>query len=79
MKLFGTILILLALAPLGRAQSPDPALMTHILSIRAIDNHSHPPSVVGAGEHNDDYDALPCDPLEPTEPNTMTRPKIPNI
>ena len=38
-----------------------------IRNIRAIDNHSHPPRVVGAGERDDEFDALPCDPLEPTD------------
>lgn len=77
MKWIGVVFILLGAASLGRAQSPDPALMTQILKIRAIDNHSHPPRVVGAGESDDEYDALPCDPLEPTAPNTMTRPENP--
>ena len=77
MKITGAIFILLAVAAVGRAQSPDPALMTQILKIRAIDNHSHPPRVVGAGERDDEFDALPCDPLEPTAPNTMTRPENP--
>jgi predicted TIM-barrel fold metal-dependent hydrolase len=69
--------ILLASATLARAQSADPALMAEIRKIRAIDNHSHPPKVVAAGERDDEFDALPCDPLEPTEPNTMTRPENP--
>lgn len=77
MKITGAIFILLAVAAVGRAQSPDPALMTQILKIRAIDNHSHPPRVVNAGERDDEFDALPCDPLEPTVPNTMTRPENP--
>jgi uncharacterized protein len=77
MKWIGAIFILLTVAPVGRAQSPDPSLLAQILKIRAIDNHSHPPRVVGAGETDDEYDALPCDPLEPTAPNTMTRPENP--
>jgi uncharacterized protein len=77
MKFAGAIFILLAAASLGQAQAADPALMTQILKIRAIDNHSHPPRVVGAGERDDEFDALPCDPLEPTAPNTMTRPENP--
>ena len=77
MKFSGAIFLLLAVASFGRAQSPDPALMTQILKIRAIDNHSHPPRVVDAGERDDEFDALPCDPLEPTAPNTMTRPENP--
>ncbi len=59
------------------AQSPDPTIMAEIRKIRAIDNHSHPPRVVGDGERDDEFDALPCDPLEATESNTMTRPENP--
>ena len=77
MKRSVAILILLAIAPLAQGQAPDPALMAEIHKIRAIDNHSHPPRVVGAGERDDEFDALPCDPLEPTVPNTMTRPENP--
>ncbi len=77
MKFSGMILILLAAATLARAQAPDRALMVEIQKIRAIDNHSHPPRVTGAGERDDEFDALPCDPLEPTAPNTMTRPMNP--
>jgi uncharacterized protein len=51
--------------------------MEEIHKIRAIDNHSHPPRLVGPGERDDEFDALPCDPLEPTQPNTMTRPENP--
>src|SRR6202521_1152218 len=69
--------VLLATAALARAQAPDPALMSEIRKIRAIDNHSHPPRVVADGEHDDEFVALPCDPLEPTAPNTMTRPANP--
>ena len=69
--------ILLAAAIVARAQAPDAALMAQIRKIRAIDNHSHPPRVVADGERDDEFDALPCDPLEPTAPNTMTRPENP--
>jgi uncharacterized protein len=67
----------LALASAIRAQAPDPALMSEIRKIRAIDNHSHPPRVTADGEMDDEYDALPCDPLEPTAPNLMTRSENP--
>jgi uncharacterized protein len=77
MKWMGAFFFLLAAASPAPAQSPDAALMTHILKIRAIDNHSHPPRVAGPGETDDEYDALPCDPLEPAAPNTMTRPENP--
>jgi predicted TIM-barrel fold metal-dependent hydrolase len=71
------IAILLALATLARAQSPDPAIMAEIHKIRAIDNHSHPPRVVAEGERDDEFDALPCDPLEPTAANATMRPENP--
>jgi predicted TIM-barrel fold metal-dependent hydrolase len=77
MKFSMAIAILMASAALARAQSPDPAIMAEIRKIRAIDNHSHPPRVVADGERDDEFDALPCDPLEPTAPNTMTRPENP--
>jgi uncharacterized protein len=76
-KYFAAIAVLLLAAASAPAQSADPALMAAIQKIRAIDNHSHPPRVTGPGERDDEYDALPCDPLEPTEPNTMTRPDNP--
>ena len=69
--------ISLLLAAVACAQAPDPAIMQEIRKIRAIDNHSHPPRVVAEGERDDEFDALPCDPLEPTDPNTMTRPENP--
>src|SRR5262249_17648805 len=61
------------------AQRPDPALLTAIRGIRAIDNHSHPPAVVAAGQHDPEFDALPCDPLEPTEPALSSRPDNPRF
>ena len=45
--------------------------------MRAIDNHSHPPALVAAGQKDDEFDALPCDPLEPTNPTITTRPENP--
>ena len=77
MKFSVGVAILLATAALAQAQAPDPALMAQIRKIRAIDNHSHPPRVVADGERDDEFDALPCDPLEPTAPNAMTRPENP--
>jgi hypothetical protein len=67
----------LLLAGSLRAQTPDPQLLAEIKKIKAIDNHSHPPKVVAPGEKDDDYDALPCDPLEPSDPTTVSRPENP--
>ena len=70
-------LVPMFLAIMLRAQSADPQLLAEINKIKAIDNHSHPPKVVAAGEKDDDFDALPCDPLEPSDPTTVSRPENP--
>jgi len=67
-------LIVLAIA---RAQTPDPQLLAEINQIKAIDNHSHPPKLTEPNEKDDDFDALPCDPLEPSVPTTVSRPENP--
>ena len=66
-------------AVVGSAQTGnvDPRLLSEIRQIRAIDNHSHPPKLVSAGEKDDEFDALPCDPLEPTAAGLTTRPTNP--
>ena len=71
----------LAASQRALAQTPkiDPALMAEIRRIRAIDNHSHPPKLVSQGEKDDEFDALPCDPLEPTAPSLTTRPENPQF
>src|SRR5215469_12458990 len=61
----------------ARGQTPDPELLAAINGIKAIDNHSHPPKLVAPGEKDDDFDALPCDPLEPSMPTTVSRPENP--
>jgi uncharacterized protein len=71
------IATLLIFAPAAAAQSPDPQLLAEIQKIRAIDNHSHPPRVVAPNETDDEFDALPCDPLEPSDPPTTNRPDNP--
>ncbi len=70
---------LLALAAPAAAQTPgaDPALMAEIRRVRAVDDHAHPPRLVAPGERDDEFDALPCDPLEPTPAGLMTRPDNP--
>ncbi len=59
--------------------SLDPQIMAEVNQIRAVDNHTHVPKVVGTGEKDDDFDALPCDPLEPTEAPLMARPENPKF
>jgi uncharacterized protein len=73
------IATILIFTPGARCQSPDPQLLAEIQKIRAIDNHSHPPRVVAANETDDEFDALPCDPLEPSDPPTANRPENPQF
>jgi predicted TIM-barrel fold metal-dependent hydrolase len=68
-----------AITSAAPAQTADPPLMAEIRKIQAIDNHSHPPRLVAPGERDDEFDALPCDPLEPTMSPTTARPENPQI
>lgn len=77
MKTATIIFLMLLASRILRAQTDDPQLLTEINKIKAIDNHSHTPKLVGPGEKDDDFDALPCDPLEPGDPTTVTRPENP--
>ncbi|MGB8768110.1 MAG: hypothetical protein WCC92_00730, partial [Candidatus Korobacteraceae bacterium] len=52
---------------------PDASLLDEINHIKAIDNHSHPPALDNAGQPDDDFDALPCYPLEATADGLMFR------
>lgn len=70
-------LCLAGICHVAHAQNADPQLLAEIQKIKAIDNHSHPPKVVSAGEKDDDFDALPCDPLEPSAPTMTSRPENP--
>jgi len=71
------VLLGVAAASLTGAQQPDRALLSAIRAIRAVDNHAHPPALTSRGEKDDEFDALPCDPLEPTNPALTTRPDNP--
>jgi hypothetical protein len=59
--------------------SPDPQILAEVNRIPAVDNHTHVMKVVGAGEKDDDFDALPCDPLEPSEIPFMALPENPKF
>lgn len=65
--------------PLWGQISPDPQIQAEVDKTKAVDNHTHIPKVVSTGEKDDDYDALPCDPLEPTDAAAMTRPDNPKF
>jgi predicted TIM-barrel fold metal-dependent hydrolase len=66
-------LISVPLIAQNAAPAVDPALLTEIRPLKIIDNHAHPPALVNPGEKDDDFDALPCDPLEPTDPPATLR------
>jgi predicted TIM-barrel fold metal-dependent hydrolase len=72
-SIFFLSLALPLLAQTAPTNMPDPGLMNEINQLKAIDNHAHPPAFVREGEKDEDYDALPCDPLEPTAAGLMWR------
>jgi predicted TIM-barrel fold metal-dependent hydrolase len=74
-RLLGFSLLLVSVPLIAQEGSPaiDPALLTEIRQIKIIDNHAHPPALVNPGEKDDEFDALPCDPLEPTDPPATLR------
>jgi len=70
------ISLFLAGGPLIAQHNPpgaDPTLPSEIGQMKLIDNHAHPPALVNFGEKDDDFDALPCDPLEHTDPPATLR------
>jgi hypothetical protein len=78
MKTLICVFVLALTSPLfaqtNQQLTPDASLMSEINQIKAIDNHSHPPALDGPhGEKDTDFDALPCDPLEPTDSGLMFR------
>src|SRR5262249_19132978 len=48
----------------GAQTKADPQLVAEIAKIKAIDNHTHVVRVVGPGETDHEYDALPFDLLQ---------------
>jgi len=78
MRRLTLLFLVFFLASVAHAQSqPDSSLLADIQKIHAIDNHTHVMKVVAAGEQDTEFDALPCDPLEPSGAPTMTRPDNP--
>jgi len=69
----------LLLSSAVRAQTPDSGLLAEAMRIKAIDNHSHPPKLVALAEKDDDFDALPCDPISQMDPPFQTRPENPQL
>ena len=61
----------------GRTLSPD--IASDIARIRAFDDHAHPVRVVGPGEQDREFDALPVDNMEPASDPVYLRPGAPGI
>ena len=59
--------------------APDPSLLSEINKIKAVDNHTHVSKVVSPGEKDEDFDALPCDAIEPGADTLMARPENPQF
>lgn len=78
-RMLESFIMIVGLAASGAGQVPDRVLFAGIQSIRAIDNHSHPPALTAAGVRDNEFDALPCDPLEPTDPALSSRPDNPRF
>jgi hypothetical protein len=71
---------LLVFSPALHGQATaDPGVLAEALRIKAIDNHSHPPKLVVPGERDDDFDALPCDPISQMDAPFQTRPENPQF
>ncbi|HXE31504.1 MAG TPA: amidohydrolase family protein [Terriglobales bacterium] len=73
-------LVLAVFLPAARAQVPagvDPGIWDAVRSIRAIDDHAHPPALPVNGVADTNYDALPCPPGDPTQPTLVSRPDNP--
>ncbi len=78
MRKLGLILLACSAARTGFSQSvPDTNLLAVINQIKAVDNHTHVEKVVDSGAKDDDYDALPCDLLQPSPDAAMGRPDNP--
>ena len=72
------VALVLPATQIATQRAPDASLMDEINRIKAVDNHTHVPRVVGPGEKDDDYDALPCSGyLEPSPDPVMARPENP--
>lgn len=68
-----------SLSPLVAQTAPDPSLLAEINQIKAVDNHTHVGKVVGAGEVDRDFDALPCDVIEGSADTLAARAENPQF
>jgi len=76
---FWVLLAIPALLLSGCDRYRPPDIAAEIARIRAIDNHAHPVRVVGPGEQDREFDALPVDNMEPASDPVYLRPGAPGI
>ena len=69
----------LTVAEVRSQVTADPDLLAEIDQIKAVDNHTHVSKVVGAGESDRDFDALPCDVIEGGADTLAARPDYPQF
>jgi predicted TIM-barrel fold metal-dependent hydrolase len=69
----------LAVAEVCGQVMADPSLSAEIDKIKAVDNHTHVSKVVGPGEFDRDFDALPCDVIEGGADPLAARPENPQF
>ncbi|MGH9524998.1 MAG: amidohydrolase family protein [Terriglobales bacterium] len=72
------VLLICAIAAAGQ-NVPDPALLAAIDKIPAIDNHTHVMKVTVPGARDTEFDALPCETLQPSDTQFFLRPENPAI
>lgn len=54
----------------------DSAIAAEVTKVRAVDDHTHVPRLLAAGEKDEEYDALPCGGyLEPMSDPLLARPE----
>ena len=76
--------VLIAVVAAGCGRPPatsliDAAIAAEIAGIRAIDHHAHPVRVLGPGEQDREFDALPVDNMEPSSDPLFLRPGAPGV
>jgi len=80
MKMVLSFWLLLNFIALSTGQtSADPQILAEVNKIKAVDNHTHVQKVVAANERDEEFDALPCDPLEASDVPSMARPENPKF
>lgn len=71
--------VAIIVAEVSAQVTADPSLLAEINKIQAVDNHTHASKVVGPGESDRDFDALPCDVIEAGSDTLAARADFPQF